>query len=107
MIENFIQVGDQGQMRLLMDRSVGIVVDRNNVVTIGHTLQVMASTADAARDVEVRSHRLAGLSNLPFVLDPAGIDHRTARRNARSQLLRNVPKSIEPLTAPQTAATRN
>src|SRR5664280_1811880 len=61
------------------DRRLLVLVDGDDDLRILHTRKVLDGTADAGRDVELRRHDLASLSDLPIVRRVAGIDSGAAR----------------------------
>ena len=65
-----------------------VLVDRDDVVAVLHAHEVLRRTGDAERDVHLRLHGLAGLTDLERVGHPAGVDDRARRAPRALELLR-------------------
>ena len=73
-----------------------IFVDGDDHLARTHAGQVLHSAADAASDVQIRAHDLAGLSDLVLVFDVAGIDRRPGCANCRPRVSASSPISWKP-----------
>ncbi len=69
-------------MRALKDGCFRIRVDRDDVRGIGHSREVVAGAADAAREVERGRDAHTRLSHLALALRPTEIHGDAARRDA-------------------------
>src|SRR3954453_1396839 len=73
--QDLVQVAHDAQVRELEDRSVRVLVDRDDVLRGLHADLVLDRAGDAGGQVELRRDGLAGLADLGGVGVPAGVDH--------------------------------
>ena len=99
-----MHVADDAEIRELEDRRIRVLVDRDDHPGALHADLVLDRARDAARDVELRRHRLAGLANLGRVRVPAGVDDRARRADRTAQRLRELFHEREVLRAAEPAA---
>src|SRR6056297_3657169 len=97
------QIGDKAIVRDLEDRRFLVLVDRDNHLGVLHAGEVLDRARDADRDVEVRGHDLAGLTDLPIVRGVATVDCGTGRANGGAELVGTAFDQGELLFAAHTA----
>ena len=71
---DLVQVADDAVVRNRQYRSIGIIVDRDDLLGFGHAGTVLDRAAYAAGDVEFRAYGDAGLADLMVVVDPACVN---------------------------------
>src|SRR6478752_7295613 len=65
--QGFEQVGDEAVVGDLEDRGVLVLVDGDDDLRVLHAGEMLDGAGNAAGDVELRRHHLAGLADLPVV----------------------------------------
>src|SRR5215217_5083696 len=73
------QIADEAVVCDLEDRGFLVLVDGDDDLAVLHAGEMLDRTGNADRDVELRSHHLARLPDLPVVRRIAGIDGSAAR----------------------------
>src|SRR3954467_8699356 len=73
--QDLVQVAHDAEVGELEDRSVRVLVDRDDVLRGLHADLVLDRSGDAGGQVELRRDGLAGLADLGGVGVPAGVDH--------------------------------
>src|SRR6267143_3986309 len=71
--EQFEDVRDEPHMRDLEDRRRRVRVNRNDQGRVLHPRDALLRPADAARDVELRTDRLAALADLTGLREPVNV----------------------------------
>ena len=71
--QNLQRIADDAVVGKVEDRRVGVGIDRNDHVRGLHADAVLDRARDAGRNVELGSHRLAGLANLTVSTHPASL----------------------------------
>src|SRR6478735_11881603 len=79
------EVSDDAEVDELEDRGLVVLVDRDDRLGRLHAGAVLDRTGDAARDVELRAHLLAGLADLRGVGVPPGVDRGAARTDGGAE----------------------
>src|SRR5262249_27486559 len=69
----------------LEDGCVAVLVDRHDAPRRGHAGEVLHRSRDADGDIELRAHRLAGLTHLVAVRPPARVHDRARRADGGAQ----------------------
>src|SRR5215475_5570290 len=62
--DDLVQIADHAEVGELEDRSVRVLVDRQDVLRVLHSDLVLDRAGDARREVQLRRHRLTGLADL-------------------------------------------
>src|SRR5665811_2539727 len=78
-------VTDDSKIGEAEDGSIGVLVDRHDVVTRLHARLVLDGSGDAAGDVDLGRHDLAGLAHLVLMRLPPGVYGGAARTHGRAQ----------------------
>src|SRR3954468_15330210 len=81
------QIGDEPVVGDLEDRRLAVLVDRDDRLAALHAGEVLNRAADPRRDVQVRSHHLAGLPDLEIVRHPPRITDRARSTDRRAELV--------------------
>src|SRR4051794_23063244 len=102
---DLVEVADDAEVGELEDRRVGVLVDRHDVLGALHADLVLDSARDPGGEVELRRDGLARLADLGGVRVPAGVDHRSRRRDRATQCLGELLAELEALGLAQAAAT--
>ena len=89
------------------DRSEFILVHGDDEVRLLHTGQVLDRTRDTHGEVEIRTNRFTGLSDLSLVCENTCIDHRTRSRYFGTEHVGKLAQGLEPFCRADTAAARN
>src|SRR4029079_5295687 len=83
--EDRVQVTDHAEVDELEDRGLLVLVDGHDGLRGLHAGAVLDRAGDAVGDVQLRRHRLAGLTDLEGVRDPAGVDGGTRGTDRRAE----------------------
>src|SRR5690606_16290401 len=89
----------------LEDRGFFVLVDRHDHLGVGHARQVLDSTGDAHRDVQLRSHDLAGLANLHVVRYEAGVNRSAGSAYGVAQHISYLLQHLEVVAVLHATAT--
>ena len=100
-------VVDDSHVRHAEDRRLGILVDGDDERVALDARQVLERTADAAGQIDLGPHGLAGRAHLPRFIHPLGIDHRPRATHRRAHRLRQIFGDGDILLLPDAAADRN
>src|SRR5439155_23281468 len=73
------RIGDDAVIGHLEDVGVGILVDRDDRLALGHAGEMLDRAGDPDRDVQIRRDGLAGLADLLLVRAPSGVGHGAGR----------------------------
>src|SRR6266508_5928982 len=85
--DDLVDVADDAEIGVLEDRSVRVLVDRDDHARGLHTDLVLDRARDATRDVELRRDGLARLADLCRVRVPARVDDRAGGRDRTAECL--------------------
>ena len=89
------QIPHQPDIRDLEDRRLGVLVDGDDGAGVLDPSQVLDRAADADGHVQFRRDDLAGLADLQFVGDVAGVDRRARGADGGAELVgEGVPKAV-------------
>src|SRR5215210_4144208 len=102
--EDLVEITDHTEVRVLEDRRVRVLVDREDVLRVLHPDLVLDRPGDAGAQVQLRSNRLAGLPDLGGVGDPAGVDDRAGRGDLTAEGGGQIPCDGEVVLASEAAA---
>src|SRR3954454_23141297 len=105
--DDLVEVPDHAEVGELEDRSVGVLVDRHDVLRALHADLVLDRTGDAGGEVDLGRHRLAGLPDLGGVGVPTRVDHRACRGNRAAQRARELLELLAGLGVAEGAAGRD
>src|SRR6266568_694049 len=83
--EDLVQVTDHAEVSELEDRSLGVLVDRDDRLRGLHAGPVLDRAGDSSRDVELRRDGLASLADLAGVRVPAGVHGGPGRTHRRTE----------------------
>src|SRR5579883_866452 len=83
--ENRQDISHHAQVSRREDRRMFVLVDRYNIFGTFHSGQVLNRATDSARDIEGWFDRLAGLSNLIAIGQPAGVHNCASRAGSAAQ----------------------
>src|SRR5215207_3464547 len=101
---DLVQVADHAEVAELEDRRVLVLVDREDALGVLHSHLVLDRARDAERQIELRRHRLARLTDLGGVRVPAGVDHRAGGRDGTAHRIGQLLGQREVLLLAQPAA---
>ena len=93
--DDLVQVADDPVMRHGENRRRRIRVDRDDLLAFRHAGAVLHGAADAAGDVEFRTHGHARLADLVVVVDPAGVDGRAGGADLSAERLGELVDELE------------
>ena len=79
------EVPDDEQVGELADGDASILIDGNDGTGRPHSNFMLNRAGNSGRDVELGADRLAGLTNLVTVPDPAGVNRRAGRAHGAAQ----------------------
>src|ERR1700749_5074828 len=102
--DDFVQIAHHPEVRELEDRSVRILVDREDVLRVLHSNLVLDRAGDARREVQLRRHRLTGLADLRRVGVPAGLDDRAGRGDGAPHRLGEFLGELEAVRGTESAS---
>src|SRR5436305_945551 len=102
--DDFVQVADNAEVRELEDRRVRVLVDREDVLRVLHPDLVLDRPGNASGEVQLRRHRLPGLTDLGCVGVPAGVDHRAGRGDSAAHRVGELLAELETLFGAEAAA---
>src|SRR5205085_8323508 len=88
--DHLVHVADDAEVGDAEDRRLRVLVDGDDVLAALHADHVLRRAGDAAGDVQVRLHDLAGLTDLVRVRAPAGVDDGAAGAGRTLQRLGQV-----------------
>ena len=88
--DDLVQVADDAEVGELEDRRVRILVDRDDHVRALHPDLVLDRAGDPERDVQLRRHGLAGLTDLRRIRVPPRVDDRPCRGDRAAERLREL-----------------
>src|SRR2546426_1019492 len=69
---------------MLKDRSVGVYVDRGDILRLRNSNHMLARARDADSEIQIRRDLLAGLPDLPRWRHPTGIARRARGSHLRA-----------------------
>src|SRR5215475_1706676 len=101
--DDFVQIAHHAEVRELEDRSIRILVDREDVLRVLHSDLVLDRAGDARREVQLRRDRLTGLTDLRRVGVPAGVDDRAGRGDGAAHRLGQFLGQLEALGCAEAA----
>src|SRR5690606_21460049 len=99
------QIPHQPDVRDLEDRCLGVLVDRHDRAGVLDAGQVLDRAADADGDVQVGGDDLAGLADLQFVGNVAGVDRGARGADGGAELVGEVEDDLEVFFGTDAAAT--
>src|SRR3954454_20722575 len=102
--QDLVEIADDPEVGELEDRSVGVLVDRDDVLRVLHADLVLDRTGDARGQVQLRRDGLARLADLRGVGVPAGVDDRAGRRDGAAHGGGQLLAELEALGLAQAAA---
>ena len=100
-------VTDDGEVGVLEDRRVRVLVDGDDGAGALHADLVLDRARDPARDIELRRDRLPGLADLGRVRIPACVHYRPGRGDRASEGLGEILDQRETLGLPEPASSRH
>src|SRR5215218_3338345 len=102
--DDLVEVADDAEVGELEDRGVRVLVDRHDVLRALHADLVLDRAGDAGREVELRRHGLARLTDLGGIREPARVDDRPGRRHRAAEHARELLELLEALRLAEPAA---
>src|SRR3954447_6324112 len=102
--QDLVEVADDPEVGELEDRSVRVLVDRDDVLRVLHADLVLDRAGDPRGQVQLRRDGLARLADLRRVGVPAGVDDRAGRRHGAAQGGGELLAELEALGLAETAA---
>src|SRR5512139_110195 len=90
-----VEVTDHAEVDELEQRGLLVLVDRDDRLGGLHARTVLDRAGDAGRDVQLRRHRLAGLTDLERVRVPARVDDGTRGAHGTAESVREALDRLE------------
>src|ERR1700730_4398541 len=103
-LDEFKEVNLRSVVGVVEYRRASIGIDGDDQFCTAHAFEVFRRAGNAEREVQFRLHLASGFSHLPFLRQPAGVNHRTAAGYLCPDLRREFARLVDVILASDTTA---